>query len=98
MFKLKCLINILLILTILFCLHPINSSIAGDCDTKGSGAGTPTVTGNYNYAPGHACTEDPDLIYDTVNCHETIDRNGSANLVVIGNNGPYTWSVSGEGF
>jgi len=98
MLKLKSLINVLLVLTILFCLPPIDSSIAGDCDTKESGSGTPTVTGNFIYPPGYVCTEDPDLEYDTVNSHETIDRNGSAALVVIGNNGPYTWSVSGTGF
>jgi hypothetical protein len=98
MLKLKMLINVSLVLTILFYLSPINYLIAGDCDSKGAGAGTPTVTGNYIYPPGHECTEDPDLEYDTVNSHETIDRNGSATLIVIGNNPPYTWSVSGNGF
>ena len=98
MFKLKMLINASSVMTILFCLYPINSSIGGDCDGKSSGVGTPTVTGNYNYAPDHDCTEDPDLVYDTVNSDETIDRNGSATLFVIGKNAPYTWSVSGTGF
>jgi hypothetical protein len=87
-----------LILTFLFCFHLINNSIAGDCDNKGLEAGTPTITGNYIYPPGYECTEDSDLIYDTVNSAETIDRNGSAALVVIGNNDPFTWSVSGTGF
>lgn len=98
MLKLKNLINVLVAVTILFCLPPINNSIAGDCDNKGAGEGTQTVSGNYIYPPGYECTEDPDLIYDTVNSAETIDRNGSAALVVIGNNGPFIWSVSGTGF
>lgn len=92
------LINAILILTVLLCLSPSVNSIAGDCDDKRVGAGTPTVSGNYIYPPGHACTQDPDLEYDTVNSAETVDRNGSAALVVIGNNAPFTWSVSGSGF
>ena len=47
MSKLKMIVNVLLAVTILFCLHPINSPIAGDCGDKG--AGTPTITGNNNY-------------------------------------------------
>jgi len=96
--KSKSLIYILSVLTILFCLHSIDSSLAGDCGEKGDGAGTSTVSGNYVYPPGYVCTEDPDLEYDSVNSHETINRNGSAVLFVIGNNAPYTWSVSGTGF
>lgn len=89
--------KVLLTLIILLSFHPLNISFAGDCDTKTS-AGTPTVSGNYIYSPGHTCTKDPDLIYDTINSHETIERDGSANLFVIGNNGPFTWSVSDQGF
>jgi len=88
----------MLFLTISLCLHPVDSSIAGDCSDKGTGAGTQTVSGNYNYAPGHTCAKDPDIEYDTANSNETIDRNGSAALFVTGDNGPFTWSVSGVGF
>jgi len=98
MLKLKSIIYVLSVLTILICLHPINSSISGDCDSKVGGAGTSTVTGNYIYSPGHMCTEDPFIEYDTANSDETIDRNGSAALFVIGNNGPFIWSISGTGF
>ena len=98
MLKLKSFINVLLVVTISLCLHPIESSIAGDCGEKGGDVGTPTVSGNYIYPPGHVCTEDPGMEYDTVNSHETIARNGSADLFVTGNNGPFTWSVSGTGF
>jgi len=91
-------INVLLAVTILFCLHSIDSSIAGDCGENGGGVGTPTVTGDHVYPFGWTCEEDPNLKYDAVNSAETIDRNGSADLFVLGNNGPYTWSVSGTGF
>lgn len=98
MLKLKNPIYVLLLLTFLLCFHPIDNSIAGSCDEKASSGGTPTFSGNFNIPPGFECPENPTLEYDTVNSAETIDRNGSANLVVIGNNGPYTWSVSGTGF
>jgi len=73
MLKSKMLIIIMFLLTISLCLYSIDGSIAGDCDDKSITQGTPTVTGNYIYPPGHECTEDPDLEYDTVNSHETID-------------------------
>lgn len=98
MLKIKGLINILWIMTILFWLHPIDSSFAGGCDDKGAGVGTSTLTGNYIYPPGYLCPENPSLVYDTANSAETIELNGSATLIVIGNNPPYTWSVSGTGF
>jgi len=98
MLKLKMIINILLVLTILHYINPINNSIAGDCGEKGGGIETPTLTGDYIYPPGHNCTKDPGLKYDNANSHDTINRNGSADLFVIGNNGPFIWSVSGEGF
>ena len=88
----------LFVLLILFCLYPNNSSIAGDCANKAGGVGTPTFSGNFNIPSNWSCPENPSLEYDTANSDETIERNGSAAIVVIGNNGPYTWSVSGTGF
>lgn len=98
MLKSKVLIKFLVIVTILFWFHTIKNSIAGSCDENASGGGTSTFTGNFNIPQNFECPENPSLEYDTVNSAETIDRNGSAALVVIGNNGPYTWSVSGTGF
>jgi hypothetical protein len=98
MLKSTVLVKILVVMTILFWFHPINNSIAGSCDENASSGGTSTFTGNFNIPPGFECPENPTLEYDTANSAETIARNGSANLLVIGNNGPYTWSVSGTGF
>jgi hypothetical protein len=75
--------------------------IVDTCPPENSGqssGGVSTVSGDHNYPPDWSCPEDIFLEYDTANSQETIARNGSANLVVIGNYGPYTWSVSGQGF
>jgi hypothetical protein len=98
MLKSKVFIIVLLVLTTLFCFYPTQNSMAGSCDEKASNGGTSTFSGNFNIPPGFECPENPTLEYDTVNSAETIARNGSAAIVVIGNNGPYTWSVSGTGF
>ena len=93
------LIKILLLLTILLYFHPINNSIAGSCDEKASSGETSTCTGNFNIPSNWSCPENLSLEYDTTNSNETIDRNGSANLVFTGDDGPYyTWTVSGQGF
>ena len=96
--KFKIFMISLFVLMILFCLKLSGHSIAGDCDDKRGSVGTSTVSGDHAYSAHWVCTEDPDLEYDTVNSSETVDRNESAALFVIGNNAPYTWSVSDTGF
>jgi hypothetical protein len=93
MLKLKVLINVLLILTILFCLHPINISFAGDCSDKGDGAGTPTVAGDYNYTDSWFSN----IQFDPGNPDE-IDQNDAITISIIGGCSRYTWSVNGNGF
>ncbi len=88
----------IVVLLIVFCLHLNGRSIAGDCDDLGHSKGTPIITGNHSYPAGWLSTADSDIEYDTENSAETVDRNDSATISVIGNNAPFTWSVSGIGF
>ena len=98
MLKSKIFITGLLILTVVFCLHLNGRSIAGDCDDLEHSKGTPIITGDHSYPAGWLCTADPDIEYDTENSSETVDRNDSATILVIGNNAPFTWTISGTGF
>jgi hypothetical protein len=76
--------------------------IVDTCPPENSGqssGGVSTVSGDHNYPPDWSCPENLSLEYDTANSNETIDRNGTGNLVITGDDGPYyTWSVSGQGF
>ena len=93
MLKSKIFINVLLVMTILFCFHLNHNSIAGDCDDMTSGGGTPTVTGDHNIPENW----NPGLQFDPNNPDE-IDRNSSIHLNVVGGCLPYTFSVGGNGF
>lgn len=86
------------VLLFVFCLHLNGRSIAGDCDEIEHSKGTSIITSDYRYPAGQLCTTDPDIEYDTENSSETVDQNDSATISVIGNNAPFTWSVSGIGF
>lgn len=99
MLKSNVLINVLLLLTFLLCFHSADNSIAGSCDENASSGGTSTFAGNFNIPAGFECPENLSLEYDTSNSVETIARNGTSDLVVAGDDGPYyTWTVSGQGF
>jgi hypothetical protein len=93
MLKLKSLINVLLVLTISFCLSPINSSIAGDCAEKKIGGEVQTVSGDHNYIDSWF----PKIQFDPSN-KQQLDRNNIITIKIIGGCSPYTWSVSGNGF
>jgi len=80
-------------LMLVFCLHFSGLALAGDC-AECSNTGVPqTVYGNYEYTPEWF----PPLQYDPAN-PQTIQRNQSVAISVIGGIPPYTWSVSGTGF
>jgi len=82
---------VLMILTLVFCLHLTGLTVADECwDGEGGG---PTVTGNHNYPSGWF----PEFQYDPNNPKE-INRNSSVTISVIGGTPPYTWQVSGTGF
>jgi hypothetical protein len=93
MFKMKSLINVFLLLTILLGLHPIENSIAGSCDEKATGGRTSTCTGDHNYTGNWP----PKIQFDPSN-PDQIDRNDEITIKIIGGCSPYTWSVSGNGF
>ena len=44
------------------------------------------------------CVPDAAMAWDDDNSDDTIARNSDASLAIIGNNSPFTWSVSGTGF
>jgi len=92
MIKKKLLKICILILMLVFCLLVSGLAYAGDCAGKGSGIGTPTIPGNANDDNMH-----PPLQYDPAN-PQTIDRNNTIAISVIGGAPPYSWSVSGTGF
>ena len=81
------------ILMLVFCLYFSGIALAGDCAEKAGGVGTPTVPGEFTIVPDWH----PPLQYDPAN-PQTIDRNNTITISVIGGNPPYTWSVSGTGF
>ena len=44
------------------------------------------------------CPAEPNISWDDAGSDETIVRNGSANVAVLGGQAPFTWSVTGTGF
>jgi len=48
--------------------------------------------------PSCICEETPNVAYDDANSDDTIDRNGTATIVVKDGCPPFSWSVSGTGF
>lgn len=80
---------------IIFGLCFSGTSMAGDCENCGV---TQNVTGEFIYPPGWRCTGDTGIEYNTENSAETVNRNSSATVLVIGNNAPFTWTISGTGF
>jgi len=48
--------------------------------------------------PSCVCEETPNVAYDDANSDDTIDRNGTATIVVKDGCPPFSWSVSGTGF
>ena len=83
----------LFILMFVLCLHFSGLALAGDCAGEADGIGSPTVPGEFTIAPDWH----PPLQYDPAN-PQTIDRNNTVTISVIGGIPPYTWSVSGTGF
>ena len=95
MLKLKSIIHVLLLSTILLCFYPVDHSIAGPCADKSSSGSTPTVTGDHNYTENwHSEVQ---FQYDPSSPDE-INKNSAITIKVIGGCSPYTWSVSGAGF
>ena len=45
-----------------------------------------------------SCEPDPAMAWDDAESAETVARNASVTVAVTGNNGPFTWGVSGTGF
>jgi hypothetical protein len=84
---------ILIFILVYLIFLPINPSFAGYCDECNNSGGPSTVSGNYEEPPGWKDT----FRYDPDN-PQTVERNDSVTINVIGGKSPYTWVVSGTGF
>ena len=81
-----------ILLAMVICLNPSVISLADNSDNNMCNKAPQTVIGNAEYPP-----EWFKLKWDPNN-PETIARNHSETISVIGGVSPYTWEVSGTGF
>ena len=85
MLKLKMIINVLLLLTISLCLHPVDTLIAGTCDETESSGSPSTFTGDHIYIDNWF----PKIQFDP-SIPEEMAPNSSIPLTVSGGCAPYT--------
>ena len=81
-------------LTLLFILNLTDFTFAEDiCSDSSVGSGLPTIPNNFTKAENW----NSGLQFDPTN-PQTMNRNSSATLKIIGGIKPYSWSVQGTGF